>query len=296
MSAVMRWTRERETGVTPRLQRGAFARVGGARLKCGLRPAPGRQRLPTMFAWKIQCFLLAIQRSLGLDGLSASRNPIRGGRAKSCAYGVAPPAAATAPGLNAVIRAGGPQGALPSTVTSSSASGTGWKGPARGPDEAARHSRRCEASSRAAATILGFPRGPTRSRSRAASRRSRPTWPSRCVDALVAIGGEGQPWASPPSSTTSASNVVGVPKTIDNDLNRHRLHLRLSTTRGDTSRWRRSTGCTPPPSRTTAPLVVEVMGRPRRLDRAARPAWPAAAKRDPAARAQLRRGAGRDPT
>ena len=71
------------------------------------------------------------------------------------------------------------------------------------------------------------------------------------LDALVAIGGEDTLGVAARLFAEYEFPVVGVPKTIDNDLSAHRLHLRLRH-RGRRSARRRSTGCTPRPSRTTA--------------------------------------------
>ena len=79
----------------------------------------------------------------------------------------------------------------------------------------ARHRAGAAASCRAAARSSAPP-GPTRSRSTAASSGSRTTWPHG-VDALVAIGGEDTLGVATKLADLGV-NVVGVPKTIDNDL------------------------------------------------------------------------------
>ena len=71
------------------------------------------------------------------------------------------------------------------------------------------------------------------------------------LDALVAIGGEDTLGVAATLHAEHGLPVVGVPKTIDNDLNGDRLHLRLRHRRRR-SRPRRSTGCTRRRSRTTA--------------------------------------------
>ena len=120
------------------------------------------------------------------------------------------------PGLNAVIRAVVRKGV---TVYGHEFVGfrDGWRGPARGHDQSRSASRRCAASCRAAARSSAR-RGPTRSRSRAASRRSRPTSPTLGIDALIAIGGEDTLGVATKLHEHGV-HVVGVPKTIDNDLN-----------------------------------------------------------------------------
>ena len=119
------------------------------------------------------------------------------------------------PGLNAVIRAVVRKGV---GVHGHEFVGfrDGWRGPLEGLTMAARHRRRCAASCRAAAPSSAR-RGPTRSRSRAASSGSRRTSPRDGVDALIAIGGEDTLGVATKLADLGV-NVVGVPKTIDNDL------------------------------------------------------------------------------
>ena len=119
------------------------------------------------------------------------------------------------PGLNAVIRAVVRKG-VKEYGYEFVGFRDGWRGPLEGADHAARHRRRCAASCRAAAPSSA-PRGPTRSRSRAASSRSRRTSPRYGVDALIAIGGEDTLGVATKLADLGV-NVVGVPKTIDNDL------------------------------------------------------------------------------
>ena len=70
------------------------------------------------------------------------------------------------------------------------------------------------------------------------------------LDGLIAIGGDGTLTIAH-ELRRAGLQVVGCPKTIDNDLVGHRSDLRLRH-RASSSSPRRSTGCTPPPSRTTA--------------------------------------------
>src|SRR4051812_39579102 len=97
------------------------------------------------------------------------------------------------------------------------------------------------------------------------------------VDALIAIGGGGTPPAARPAperggdavggAPTKANNPQATPHTIGFDTPLHnttavarsrsqtpstRPTTRSVSTPRSTSRWRRSTGCTRPPSRTTA--------------------------------------------
>ena len=119
------------------------------------------------------------------------------------------------PGLNAVIRAVVRKG-VRSHGFEFVGFRDGWKGPLEGLtmelgiQQVPRHPARAAAPSSA-------PRGPTRSRSTAASSGSRRTSPSDGVDALVAIGGEDTLGVATKLADLGV-NVVGVPKTIDNDL------------------------------------------------------------------------------
>ena len=109
-----------------------------------------------------------------------------------------------------------PQGRRRSTATSSSASGTAGRGRWRtAPCRSA--SPRSAASCRAAAPSSAR-RAPTRSRSTAASTPIRENLHALGVDALIAIGGEDTLGVATKLHELGV-NVVGVPKTIDNDLN-----------------------------------------------------------------------------
>ena len=70
------------------------------------------------------------------------------------------------------------------------------------------------------------------------------------MDALVAIGGEDTLGVAARLYEEHGFPVVGVPKTIDNDLSATDYTFGFDT--AVWSRPRRSTGCTPRPSRTTA--------------------------------------------
>ena len=70
------------------------------------------------------------------------------------------------------------------------------------------------------------------------------------VDALVAIGGEDTLGVAAKLHDAGVA-VVGVPKTIDNDLNA--TDSRSGSTPPSTSRWKPSTGCTRRPRATTGP-------------------------------------------
>ena len=69
------------------------------------------------------------------------------------------------------------------------------------------------------------------------------------LDALVAIGGEDTLGVASRLHAEHGVHVVGVPKTIDNDLSGPTTPS--GSTRRSRSRPRRSTACTRPPSRTT---------------------------------------------
>ena len=97
------------------------------------------------------------------------------------------------------------------------ASATAGEGPLEGVTHAARRRRRCAASCPAAARSSAR-RAPTRSRSTAASSGSRRTSTTLGVDALIAIGGEDTLGVATKLHEHGV-HVVGVPKTIDNDLN-----------------------------------------------------------------------------
>ena len=70
------------------------------------------------------------------------------------------------------------------------------------------------------------------------------------LDALVAIGGEDTLGVAARLFAERQFPVVGVPKTIDNDLSGDRLHVRLRHGGHDRDRGA-STACTRRPSRTT---------------------------------------------
>ena len=78
----------------------------------------------------------------------------------------------------------------------------------------------------------------------------RATLEAEGIDALIPIGGEDTLGVAGRLSADGVP-VVGVPKTIDNDLAGHRLHVRLRHRRADRHATR-STACTRRPSRTTA--------------------------------------------
>ena len=152
------------------------------------------------------------------------------------------------PGLNAVIRAvvrrstdrGHEMVARPRRL----------EGPHRGRSSRRSGGARSRASSRAAARSSAR-RAPTRTRSRAASRRCCGTSARQRLDALVAIGGEdtlGVAGAPAPRARRSRSSASRRRSTT---TSRART-TRSASTRPSRSRPRRSTGCTRPPSRTTA--------------------------------------------
>jgi 6-phosphofructokinase 1 len=70
------------------------------------------------------------------------------------------------------------------------------------------------------------------------------------LEALVAIGGEDTLGVAARLHEEHEFPVVGVPKTIDNDLSATDTHS--ASTRPCSSRRRRSIGCTRPPNLTTA--------------------------------------------
>ena len=120
------------------------------------------------------------------------------------------------PGLNAVIRAVVRKGV---GVYGHDFVGfrDGWKGPAREHHDAARRSPRSAASCPAAGRFSDR-RAPTRSRSRAASSASARTCTRSASTHSIAIGGEDTLGVATKLHELGV-NVVGVPKTIDNDLN-----------------------------------------------------------------------------
>ena len=84
------------------------------------------------------------------------------------------------------------------------------------------------------------------------------------VDALIAVGAR-TPWGWPTSWSQQGVPVVGVPKTIDNDLAGHRGHLRVRHRRADRHRRHRPA----PHHRRVAPPRHRLRGdgAPRRVDR-----------------------------
>ena len=95
----------------------------------------------------------------------------------------------------------------------------GWRGPLEGRDHAAGRRARSAASCHAVAPSSARP-APTRSRSTAASSQIKSNLAELGIDALVAIGGEDTLGVATKLDELGV-NVVGVPKTIDNDLERH---------------------------------------------------------------------------
>ena len=95
----------------------------------------------------------------------------------------------------------------------------GWKGPLDRVDDAAGRAWRCAESCPAAAPFLGlFAHQPVQDRRRGRTGISRqPASPSQ-VDALVAIGGEDTLGVAAKLHELGV-HVVGIPKTIDNDVN-----------------------------------------------------------------------------
>ena len=73
-------------------------------------------------------------------------------------------------------------------------------------------------------------------------------FPLHEIDALISVGGDGS-LAIANSLAKKGLRVVGVPKTIDNDLDQTVDHLRFRH-RGQPLPPNASTGCTPPPPRT----------------------------------------------
>ena len=104
------------------------------------------------------------------------------------------------------------------------------------------------------------------------------------VDGLIAIGGEDTLGAASQLHERGV-NVVGVPKTIDNDLERHRLHLRLRH-----GGQHRDVGDRPAPHDGREPQADADLrgdGPPRRLDRLPRRAL-GRRQRDPDPRDRVR--------
>jgi len=92
-------------------------------------------------------------------------------------------------------------------------------------------------------------------------------------------------------SEARALNVVGVPKTIDNDPLRHRLHLRLRQTAINIADGRRSDRLHTTADSHHRVLIVEVMGRHGGMDRGpCRPRGRRQRDPDPGARVRRRRG------
>ena len=119
------------------------------------------------------------------------------------------------PGLNAVIRAV-TRRSLDARLARSSASARAGAGSSR--DASSRSGRaRSPGSCRAAGRSSG-PRGRTRTRSKAASSGCSSNFDAERLDALVAIGGEDTLGVAARLYAEHELPVVGVPKTIDNDL------------------------------------------------------------------------------
>ncbi len=141
------------------------------------------------------------------------------------------------PGLNAVMRAVARKGEralrrrahrLPRRL----------EGRARGPHRARSASTPCAAPCPVAARSSGR-RAPTPTRSRAGPSGCRATLAEHGVDALIAIGGEDTLGVAHQLAEEGVP-IVGVPKTIDNDLSAHRAHLRVRHRRADLRRRHRS--------------------------------------------------------
>ena len=119
------------------------------------------------------------------------------------------------PGLNAVIRAVDAAAARPRLGGGRRPRGLARarRGQARAARAAARSRGSCRAAGRSSAR-----RGRTRTSSTAASRRCSRTFEENALDALVAIGGEDTLGVAARLHEEHEFPVVGVPKTIDNDL------------------------------------------------------------------------------
>ena len=175
------------------------------------------------------------------------------------------------PGLNAVIRAVVRKGVKQHGFEFVGFR-DGWRGPLEGVTDAARHPSSAAASCRAAAPSSAR-RAPTRSRSRAASQRIKDNLAADGVDALVAIGGEDTLGVATKLADLGV-NVVGVPKTIDNDLSGTDFTFGFDTAVNIATEAIDRLHTTAESHHRV--LVVEVMGRHAGLDRAARRASPAA--------------------
>ena len=119
------------------------------------------------------------------------------------------------PGLNAVIR-----GAVFTGIQLHDLEfvgfRNGWKGVVEGDImPLGRTAGRWASASRAARSSA--PRAPTPSRTAAVPTASPRSWSENGIDALIAIGGEGT-LAAAKRLTDAGIKIVGVPKTIDNDL------------------------------------------------------------------------------
>ena len=120
------------------------------------------------------------------------------------------------PGLNAVIRAIVRKGI---GIHGHEIVGfrDGWRGPLEGEhEELTIESTRGHPAARAGRSSA--PRGRTRSSATTGPRRSRARWPSSALDGLIAIGGEDTLGAANRLHAEHGLNVIGVPKTIDNDI------------------------------------------------------------------------------
>ena len=150
------------------------------------------------------------------------------------------------PGLNAVIRAVGRRSR---TRLGGDRRPRGLGRARRERARAAGPARDLRGSSRAAGRFSGR-RARTRTSSRAGSSACLRHFQRDGLDALVAIGGEDTLGVATRLFEEHGFPVVGVPKTIDNDLSAPTT--RSASTRRSRSARRRSTGCTRPRSRTTA--------------------------------------------
>ncbi len=152
------------------------------------------------------------------------------------------------PGLNAVIRGAVLKG---TEVHGQEFVGflDGWRGLVEG-DAIPWIAAESVVLARRAAPSSAPPVRPLSGTARRRAEQFRQTLDRLGVDAVVAIGGEGTRSGVEAAVRGAGSKIVGVPKTIDNDLEPHRLHLRLRHRRGDRHR-RRSTGCAPPANRTS---------------------------------------------
>ena len=120
------------------------------------------------------------------------------------------------------------QGRAASTATSSSASSTAGGACIEGEHDAARRRRACAGTLPRGGTMLGSSRT-NPFKIDGGVERCQATLASRGIDALVAIGGEDTLGVAAKLSRRRASHVVGVPKTIDNDLSATELTFGFDT-------------------------------------------------------------------